>query len=505
VSVLKTATEIIEVPISEIKITTRLRRTDKNRVDDLCESIRGVGLLHPISVAKKDDGYVLLAGNHRVESFKKLNRSVIPAIILEANDLICSLVEVEENLCRSELNAIQTAEHIVKREELLVQLGRKAVVGNNQYTKEEKITNEDLARQMGYTRRTYQYKKSIANLNPEAKDLLCETDFSKNMMDMYRLQKEPDHIQLEIANLLITGKAKTFRRAWVLGKMKFKNDCWSDEVKDIKEKIGIPKSVMKWDRVNNELNDLCYYVSHSEETSRTKIVAQFGTNPVKNYSMCPEMSKWFINFFSKEGDLVLDNFAGRGTNIIAAAYEGRRVVGYDLSQKNLQLIESVCLEHTRIKGDELTLHHSCGVELVEYQCHSNLFDLVINDPPYIYGAEQYGNDERDLCLIKDLDDYNAKMERCLLNLKRLIKPSDFKKKIFHPIVLKVGSARRGTTGLVDMATELEIIARRIGLTLHDKIFNELKSAFQSYNLSKCIENRYTVKSHETSLVFVKYE
>jgi len=504
VSVLKTATEIIEVPISEIKITTRLRRTDKNRVDDLCESIRGVGLLHPISVAKKDDGYVLLAGNHRVESFKKLNRSVIPAIIIEANDLVCSLVSVEENLVRSELNAIQTAEFIVKREELLTKLGRKAVVGNNQYT-EEKITNEDLARQLGYTRRTYQYKKSVANLNPEVKDLLCETDFSKNMMDMYRLQKEPDHIQLEIANLLITGKAKTFRRAFVLGKMKFKNDCWSEEVKDIKEKIGIPKSVMKWDRVKNELNDLCYFVSHSEETSRTKTVAQFGTNPVKNYSMCPEMSKWFINFFSKEGDLVLDNFAGRGTNLIAAAYEGRRVVGYDLSRKNLQLIESVCLEHTRIKGDELTLHHSCGVELVEYERYQDLFDLVLTDPPYIYGAEQYGNDERDLCLIKDLDDYNAKMERCLLNLKRLIKPSDFKRKIFHPIILKVGSGRRGTTGLVDMATELEIIARRVGLTLHDKIFNELKSAYQSYNLGKCIENRYTVKSHETNLVFVKYE
>ena len=504
-TVVKTATEIIEVPISEIKITTRLRRTDKNRVDDLCESIRGVGLLHPISVAKKDDGYVLLAGNHRVESFKKLNRSVIPAIILEANDLVCSLVEVEENLCRSELNAIQTAEHIVKREELLVQLGRKAVVGNNQYT-EEKITNSDLARQYGYTRRTYQYKKSVANLNPEVKDLLCETNFASSMMDMYRLQQAPDHIQLEVANLLVTGKAKTFRRAWILGNLKFKEDCWSDEVKDIKEKIGIPKSVMRWDRVKNDLNDLCYYVSHSEETEVTKTVSQFGTNEIKNYSMCPEMSKWFINFFSEEGDLICDPMAGRGTNLIAAAYEGRRVVGYDLSQKNLQLIESVCLEHTRIKSNDLTLHHSCGVEMVEYEQAKDLFDLVLTDPPYIYGAEQYGNDERDLCLIKDLDDYNAKMERCLINLQRLIKPSNFKKKIFHPIVLKVGSARRGKTGLVDMATELEIVARRIpNLILHDKITNELKSAYQSYNIGTCIKNRYTVKSHETSLVFVKYE
>ena len=48
---------------------------------------------------------------------------------------------------RYENNAITTAESIIKRENLLIALGKKAVVGNNQYT-EDKITNEDLARQM---------------------------------------------------------------------------------------------------------------------------------------------------------------------------------------------------------------------------------------------------------------------------------------------------------------------------------------------------------------------
>ena len=57
----------------------------------------------------------------------------------------------------------------------------------------------------------------------------------------------------------------------------------------------------------------------------------------------------------------MDNFAGRGSNLIAAAYEGRRVVGYDLSSTNLDLIRSACLEHTQIKPEDLTLHHSCGL------------------------------------------------------------------------------------------------------------------------------------------------
>ena len=92
----------------------------------------------------------------------------------------------------------------------------------------------------------------------------------------------------------------------------------------------------------------------------------------------------------------------------------------------------------------------------------------------------------------------------MINLKRLIKPSVWKDKEFHPIVMKVGSGRRGETGLIDMATELEIIGREIGLVLHDKIINTLNSAFQSFNVGRCIKNHYTVKSHETSLVFGKY-
>ena len=55
-----------------------------------------------------------------------------------------------------------------------------------------------------------------------------------------------------------------------------------------------------------------------------------------------------------------------------------------------------------------------------------------------------------------------------------------------------------------MDVELEIIARKVGLTIHDRIHNELSSAFQFYNVARCIDNRYTIKSHETNLAMVKY-
>ena len=115
------------------------------------------------------------------------------------------------------------------------------------------------------------------------------------------------------------------------------------------------------------------------------------------------------------------------------------------------------------------------------------------------------NDDRDLCYIKDVDQFNTTFKKSLINMKRLIKPSNYKSKIFRPIIIKCGSIRKGDQGIVDMADEIITMAKDIGLVLHDKIFNELRSATQHYNVGRCIENRFTIKSHETSLVFLKYE
>ena len=55
----------------------------------------------------------------------------------------------------------------------------------------------------------------------------------------------------------------------------------------------------------------------------------------------------FIDFYSKEGDLILDCFAGRGTNLLVGAALGRKVVGYDLTLQNLEKVKSVAMASHR--------------------------------------------------------------------------------------------------------------------------------------------------------------
>ena len=70
--------------------------------------------------------------------------------------------------------------------------------------------------------------------------------------------------------------------------------------------------------------------------------------------------------------------------------------------------------------------------------------------------------------------------------------------------MKVGSQRRGSKGLTDMATDIEMIARKVGLILHDKIYNELKPSMQSFTMSKSFQKRFSMKVQECNLVFLDY-
>ena len=495
--------ELVDIPVGDIQVINRLRKTDASKIQELATSISDIDLLHPIAVAEKDNNYVLLSGEHRLSAFKLLERPTIPCVVRENNPLINQLVEVSENLCSNRLNAIEESNAIVMREKILIQLGRKAIVGSNQYT-EDKVTNKELANQLGISRRVYQYKKQVANLHPKVQEMLGETKFANNMMDMVRLSKQSKEVQMEVAKILYNNRTTTFRQAFVVAKLRLIPDAWSVENKKLREEIQAPKSVMKFERKKDKLNDICLTVSHNEALRRPKKTALFGTNEVSNYTMLPEHSRWFIKYFSNEGDLICDNTCGRGTNLLAAAYENRRIIGFDLNKNNLDCIREALTDHIGLSEVDYKLHHSCGVEMVEYAEHVEMVDMFINDIPYIMNAEKYNDDPRDLGNISNLDDFYARVEVMMLNMKRLIKKSDYDKGIFKPIIMKVGSQRRGTKGLIDMATDIQMIARKHSLILHDLIMNELRPSMQSYIMNTSFQKRFTLKLHESNLVFVKY-
>ena len=143
---------VVEIPLKRIKVSSRLRGTDEGAVKDLAESIAGIGLLHPITVSKYGEWFHLLSGMHRLEAFRQLGRETISATISQSDPLIEELIEVEENLVSSKLTSIDESRFIVRWEEILESLGKKAVKGDNRWNRTG-LTNEDMAKSRGMSLR----------------------------------------------------------------------------------------------------------------------------------------------------------------------------------------------------------------------------------------------------------------------------------------------------------------------------------------------------------------
>ena len=493
--------EVKEVAVKSIRTKFRLRTPDEEKIQEIAESIKVCGLINPISI---DSANYLLAGYHRWKAFELLGYSHIPSVIHDADQLRGELVEVEENLSRNELNSIEVAEHIQRREQLLQGLGMIMPFGGNQHHK-GKLTTTERATQLGMSRRTYDMNKSIINIVEEVRDLLKETEYAKQKMDMVKLAQQTPDVQRTVCDLLITGKTNAFKRALQQALL---ND-WKDRRPkvtvdfNIKERWGIPKSIMKFQKVDNHLQQLVQLINESEQCSSTKRETSWDTNTIPNYTMIAEHSQFLVDYYTKEDALILDNFMGRGTNILAGLYHNRRVVGIDVNEENVAKLKEVCTEHFPESEGRWDIKHSCGIQLSEWENEENVFDAVITDPPYVCNAETYGKDPRDIAKLNHTQ-YMEQIDKCFENLARIIKPSDFERKVFHPIIFKVGSGRIGEGGLVDMDFEFQLVARKHNLTLWDKVFNELDSIWGNLCAVRNYQNGYVQKNFETNMVFCKF-
>ena len=84
---------------------------DEQALKELSESITEHGLLQPIVVIEKEDGYLLIAGERRLRAHKLANIETIKAIVAEADISETKLRELAliENIQRENLNAIELA------------------------------------------------------------------------------------------------------------------------------------------------------------------------------------------------------------------------------------------------------------------------------------------------------------------------------------------------------------------------------------------------------------
>lgn len=105
----------------------------------------------------------------------------------------------------------------------------------------------------------------------------------------------------------------------------------------------------------------------------------------------PELMAEIIAFFTKEGELVLDPFAGVGSTLLGAALEQRRAVGIELNADWIRIFREISA--TFSVGEQGIIRGKAGREIKGFMIHGDCLEelkkipsaqvaAIITDPPY---------------------------------------------------------------------------------------------------------------------------
>jgi ParB family transcriptional regulator, chromosome partitioning protein len=130
--------EIVEISVDDIQSNPWQPRTnfDKEKLQELVDSIREHGIIQPLIVTKSAKGYELVAGERRLKSARTLGMFRVPVIVRDMNDMKKLELAVIENVQRSDLHVLEEAE------------------AYNRLMDEFKLTQEEVAKKVGKSRST---------------------------------------------------------------------------------------------------------------------------------------------------------------------------------------------------------------------------------------------------------------------------------------------------------------------------------------------------------------
>ncbi len=107
----KVLDKVVELNITEVEPMLNQPRKvfDKEKLQELTNSIKENGVIQPILVVKDKNGYTIVAGERRWRAAKSAGLTTIPAIIKDYTDTKKKQVALIENIQREDLNIVEVA------------------------------------------------------------------------------------------------------------------------------------------------------------------------------------------------------------------------------------------------------------------------------------------------------------------------------------------------------------------------------------------------------------
>jgi ParB family chromosome partitioning protein len=147
---------IVNIALDKIKPNKYQPRFhfSEGKIKELADSIKEKGIVQPILVSAKEEGYELIAGERRWRASQIAGLKEIPALVRKMSEREVFEISLIENIQREDLNPLEEAE------------------AYQRISKEFKLTQEELAKKLGKTRSSVANSLRLLNLPEKIKGFL---------------------------------------------------------------------------------------------------------------------------------------------------------------------------------------------------------------------------------------------------------------------------------------------------------------------------------------------
>lgn len=150
--------DTLELPVEAVAPNPNQPRTkiDDERIEELADSIRKVGVLQPIIVRAHGDSYQIVAGERRWRAARVAGLEKVPVRVMAADEGQSLELALIENLQRQDLNAMEEAQ------------------GYRRLLTEYQLTQAELADKVSKSRSAVANTLRLLDLPDEVQDMLVE-------------------------------------------------------------------------------------------------------------------------------------------------------------------------------------------------------------------------------------------------------------------------------------------------------------------------------------------
>lgn len=207
----------------------------------------------------------------------------------------------------------------------------------------------------------------------------------------------------------------------------------------------------------------------------------------------PYIPRNIILRYSKENDLILDQFAGGGTTLVEAKLLNRNIIGVDVNEAAIERCkEKTAFEYDSAKGKVyIRKGDARHLDFIP----SDSIDLICTHPPYANIIKYSENIKEDLSLLK-IKDFLEEMKMVAAESYRVLKKDKF-------CAILMGDTRQKGY-MIPMSFDVMRIFQNIGFNLKELVIKEQHNCKATgYWKTNSIKYNFLLIAHEYLFIFKK--